>query len=123
MICYRDMTFCSVDCVASSCFRNKIYTEKAGALPVDYSDLSKGCPDYETPEQAGKSLPLVKALERAQPQMTGFNSKTKPFYELGIEVASRLHELKGKELTEAEDKAFRKLLQDLGLSESMVNWK
>lgn len=64
MICYKDMTFCSSDCVQTGCFRhwdNKKQTaaniwwtedpEGTGA-PIAFSDLSSRCEQYKAPKGA-----------------------------------------------------------------------
>lgn len=59
MMCYRDMTFCSSDCVETRCRRNFTDEVREGARkwgatfgheedpPVSFSDFSGDCPDYK----------------------------------------------------------------------------
>lgn len=122
-MCYKDRSFCSADCVNSLCERNKVHTQGADDFPVCFSDFSQTCNEQERPEEVGKTLQLSQAMFKAQEHMNGFNEQTKQFYSLGIEVANRFPELKNKNLTRVEDEGFRRLLKDLGLNESMVNWK
>lgn len=59
MICYRDMTFCSSNCINTRCFRNFSPEQKEeaarwwkglpGAAPIAMSDFSKGCEEYVHP--------------------------------------------------------------------------
>ena len=57
MICYKDQTFCSSDCVNKNCFRYFGEEERKGAkawwggddAPVAFADFSLNCPDYKPP--------------------------------------------------------------------------
>jgi len=61
MMCYRDMTFCSSDCINTECFRNFTDEHKANAQkwwksfegepPVAFSDFSVGCSSYKGPKE------------------------------------------------------------------------
>lgn len=57
MLRYRDMTFCSCDCINDECFR--MFTEKdkqvAGkqGVPVDFADHKDGCKWYVAPKDNG----------------------------------------------------------------------
>lgn len=56
MMCFRDMTFCSSDCVRITCFRHygpddreaarKWWGDDENGPPVAFGDFSKDCPDY-----------------------------------------------------------------------------
>ena len=57
MLCYKDMTFCSSDCVNKSCLRyfsdfhkensRKWWSHDPDNVPVAFSDFSGYCDDYE----------------------------------------------------------------------------
>lgn len=60
MICYKDRTFCSSDCVNTKCFRYFGQQEREGSqkwaelmeldyAPIAWSDYSDSCPLYERP--------------------------------------------------------------------------
>lgn len=59
MICYKDQTFCSSDCIRDTCFRFWGDTQKAGAkkwwkgmegeAPVAFSDFTDTCTAYKAP--------------------------------------------------------------------------
>jgi len=59
MICYRDRTFCSSDCINATCYRylSDQDAQRAGQLnlPVAYSDFSMDCPDYTPEVENGES--------------------------------------------------------------------
>lgn len=56
MICYKDMTFCSSDCVNTDCRRNftdqvqedakKWWGDIEGEPPIAFSDFSQSCEQY-----------------------------------------------------------------------------
>jgi hypothetical protein len=54
MICYKDKTFCSSDCLNQECYRYAdAGTEKDAeefGLPMAWSDFSKTCPYYLPPK-------------------------------------------------------------------------
>ena len=60
MICFRDKTYCSSDCVNTRCSRNFSPSEKEaserwwkglkGYPPIAMSDFSNGCEDYVCPK-------------------------------------------------------------------------
>lgn len=58
MICYKDMTFCSSDCINTICHRNFTEEEAIKSVkwwgspdaPVAFSDFSKDC-EYYKPEE------------------------------------------------------------------------
>lgn len=57
MICYKDMTFCSSNCVNTACSRHYGPEQREGAkrwwgsddAPVAFSDFSDRCDSYEAP--------------------------------------------------------------------------
>lgn len=61
MICFRDMTFCSSDCVNDKCYRhfgtddqeaaNEWWEDMRGKAPIAFSDFSNICTLYEAPKQ------------------------------------------------------------------------
>ena len=50
MICYRDMAFCSSDCLNTECFRHETNTLPNKNLPIDWIDFSERCEMYQPPE-------------------------------------------------------------------------
>lgn len=62
MICYRDMTFCSSDCLRTKQECHRVYDEETAAAakewwsgckgepPVAFSDFSGHCPSYLPPK-------------------------------------------------------------------------
>lgn len=59
MISYKDRSFCSSDCINTQCPRNytdemEIHNTTTVNLPVAFSDFSKGCDEYMSPEDAGE---------------------------------------------------------------------
>ena len=61
MICFRDITFCSADCLTYACHRNVTPAVKAAArawwggddYPIALSDFSARCPDYTPAHDQG----------------------------------------------------------------------
>lgn len=59
MICFRDMTFCGSDCTNTACYRHfgeddrqaarKWWSHDPDRAPIAFGDLSKGCPEYQSP--------------------------------------------------------------------------
>lgn len=60
MICYKDKTFCSSDCVNTQCFRYFSPEDREGShkwaeslgkdyAPIAWSDYSGSCPLYKSP--------------------------------------------------------------------------
>ncbi len=59
MICYKDMTFCSSNCVNDKCFRHwtdelhegarRWWAPLPGDAPVAFSDFSLTCKEYIKP--------------------------------------------------------------------------
>jgi hypothetical protein len=60
MICYKDKTFCSSDCVNTQCFRYFSDEDRQGShkwaeqlnldfAPIAWSDYSDSCPLYKSP--------------------------------------------------------------------------
>lgn len=57
MMCFKDRTFCSSDCIRKDCFRYFGEEQRKGArawwshdpdnAPVAFSDFSKRCEDYK----------------------------------------------------------------------------
>lgn len=49
MLCYREMTFCSADCLNVGCSRNKERLPESidDFFPVAWSDFSECCSYYE----------------------------------------------------------------------------
>lgn len=58
MICFKDRTFCSSDCVQSRCFRffGEVQRQEAEdwaasfgweEAPIAFSDWTNSCPDYK----------------------------------------------------------------------------
>ncbi len=67
-ICYKDMTFCSSDCVNNNCRRHWTPEKRKDAqkwwgtphAPVAFSDFSKTCPDYKVPFETS-----IKTLDKS----------------------------------------------------------
>jgi len=61
MLCYKDMTFCSSDCINTDCYRNFTPDDRnkviALDLPVAWADYSKDCPDYTPPTAEKETTP------------------------------------------------------------------
>jgi hypothetical protein len=64
MLCFRDRSFCASDCTNTACPKHFGEDDKLaakewarrigfdeGEVPVSFSDLSKGCPEYRKPEK------------------------------------------------------------------------
>lgn len=78
MICFRDKTFCSADCVNTDCHRNFTLDQKAAAerwwgrpgAPVAFANFSEGCADFQP--RAPKD-DRDKALEAPNPSSQPLN--------------------------------------------------
>ena len=59
MLCYKDQTFCSSDCINTACYRYLSPTDEIRAkelkLPVAWNDLSDDCPGYAPEVENGES--------------------------------------------------------------------
>lgn len=66
MLCFKDKTFCSSDCINKNCHRNFTEEEKNLSIlwggpdaPVAFSDYSENCSDYKAPFVEGQKVRVV----------------------------------------------------------------
>lgn len=129
-----DKTFCAAKCVNSLCDRNRIHTAWVPTKSISWADFSKDCVSYEPTDSVFLDRMPVQALLEKANRAEGLDWATgEAFHELSFKVVDRAWEgydtltgnewIKKARLSPKERRGFERLLNRLGLKESMLPWK